>query len=185
MKKTVIILSILALIAGSCRQKNNKEIKPVLIDYKSDTYRISLGESFQKSKKIIDWRYDWENSRDTTINAYFSLGEPLISYNDGEWLPALFLETDKNRIISFTCSILFILEKTGNPIENFLNIIGNDIKKLQIDTIKKSIISNGIFETSTENYIETYKLTTKEERLTFTYDLFEYTIKIPPDEQTH
>jgi len=148
----------------------NKE-KKILVDYKSDTYGISLGEDYKISKKIIDWRYDWESGIDSIF--MFS-GEPLINYN-GEWLPALSIKTDKNIIVSFTCSILCHLEETENSIEGFLNLIGKDIKKLQIDTVKQSIISNGTFETETENHIETYKLTKKAERLT--YDLFEYTLK--------
>ena len=179
MKKTVIILSVFALLAGGCKQKNNENlqatIKQVLIDYKSDTYRISLGESYEISKKLIDWRYDFEENRDTTDKvAFLFLGEPLITYNNTEWLPALFIETNKNIITSFTCSISFTLDESENSIKDFLNIISKDIKRLQIDTVKKSIISDGIFEISAENYIETYKLT---KRNGSAYDNFRYTIK--------
>ena len=180
MKKTAIILSVFALLAGGCRQKSNENlqaaIKQVLVDYKSDTYRISLSESYEISKNLIEWRYDFEENRDTTDKVAFVFsGEPLINYNNTEWLPALFIETNKNIITSFTCSISFTLDESENSIEKFLNIIGKDIKRLQIDTVKKSIISDGIFEISTENYVETYKLT---KRNGSAYDNFRYTIKI-------
>ncbi|MCL1865696.1 MAG: hypothetical protein FWF73_07800 [Spirochaetes bacterium] len=173
MKKTIIIISAVALIVGSCRQKTST----IPVDYKSDTYKISLGEDYKKSSKFVDWRYNWESSRDYYSDkaSFMYSGEPLINYNNGEYLPALFIDTDKNMIITFHCSILFFLEESENSIENFLNVISKDFKKLQIDTVKKSIISDGIFEISTENHIEIYRLD-KKEKTGSAFDCFEYTI---------
>jgi hypothetical protein len=104
-----------------------------------------------------------------------SLDEPLVKHNNIEWLPSLHIETDKNFITSFTCSILFDLEDSSNATEKFLNLISKDIKKLEVDSIFNSIKTNGIYETRSNKFIETCKLTKGRE---LEYDKFEYTIKL-------
>ena len=47
-------------IAETVRRKNMRSaaiIRPIVVDYKSDTYKISLGENYKTSDEIIDWRW--------------------------------------------------------------------------------------------------------------------------------
>ncbi len=154
------------------------KIKPILIDYKSDTYKISLGENYKTSDKIIDWRWAALDDEDDKIDstgkdAFFFLGEPLINYNNGEWLPKLHISTERNIITSFTCSVLFDLQDNSTAIDNFLGLLSNDIKKLKNDTIVKALRAKGEYKLTQAEYVETFKLTQGEKHKN---DRFSYTI---------
>lgn len=174
MKTTVLVFLIFAAVAGGCEQQNNQPANKMLVNYKSDTYGILLGDNYKTGNQTVDWQYDHESGHDSS---FMFLCEPLIHYNNMECLPALHIKTGNGIIIQFSCSILFLLEDREDSIEDFLNIIGKDMKQLQTDTVKKRIISDGIFETQSKNHIETYTLTKKHER-DGTYDCFEYIAKI-------
>jgi hypothetical protein len=154
-------------------------ITPKLIDYKSDTYKISLGDNFTRSCLIIDWHWAAEADIDGIPDSlgkdsYMFLGEPLIKYNDGECLPSLHIETDRNIITSFTCSVLFNLADTSNAETEFLSILSKDIKQLQNAEIIKSLTEQGVYEIKTQEFIEAFKLTRGKE---YEYDKFEYVVK--------
>jgi hypothetical protein len=193
LKKLNYILTFYSLIAIliSCRQTEQKNQnvpnetinhttgKLTLIDYKSDTLRISIGENYKLTDKIIDWRWaalaDLDDKIDSTgIDAFLYLGEPLIKFNNGEWLPSLHIETDKNIITSFTCSILFSLEDKPTSVDNFLLLLRKDIKQLKDDKIVKSLKEKGFYETTKNDCVETFKLTKAKE---LENDRFEYIIK--------
>jgi len=155
-------------------------IKPILVDYKSDTYKISIGDNYKISDKIIDWTWaaladDDGNIDSTGKDAFLYIGEPLINYNDGKWLPALYIETDKNIITSFTCSVVIDLQDNSSAIDNFLRLLSNDIEQLKNDDIIKSLKTKGSYEVSKTEYIEIFKLT---EGKKYEYDRFAYTISI-------
>ena len=196
MKRYLIISTLFTLfVLMSCRQikspganKTTKQsalvslptIKPILVDYKSDRYKVSLGENYKISDKIIGWHWaamadDDGNIDSTGKDAFMNIQEPLIHFNGAEYLPAIHIKTDKNLITSFTCSILFDLGESPSSSAKFLNLMSKDIKKLEIDSIRENIIKNGIFERGTKNYVEIFKLTKANE---FLNDEFEYTIKI-------
>lgn len=164
------------------KQKNvdfSTTIETQLVDYKSDTYKILIGGNFKKSDLIIDWRWaaevDIDNKIDSTgQDAFMFLGEPLIMYNKGEWLPFLQLETDKNVITSFTCSLLFNLADTTNAEITFLSILSKDIKQLKNNEIIKALTQIGVHEIKTEKFIEVFRLIKGKE---YEYDKFEYTVK--------
>lgn len=180
--RTIFILSILA----SCRQTDNRatyktseqnisSTKQKLIDYKSNTYKISLGENYNKSNLIIDWSRGSEADIDSTgKDAFIFLGEPLIKYNEGEWLPSLHIETDNNVITSFKCSVLFNLADTTNAETTFLKILSKDIKQLENNEVIKTLIKHGFYEIKTQESSEIFKLTKGKE---YDYDKFEYTVK--------
>ncbi|MDY3354476.1 hypothetical protein PG661_10630 [Riemerella anatipestifer] len=154
-------------------------MKPKLIDYKNDTYKIFLGDNYKRSALIIDWRWAAEADIDRKIDsigkdAFMFLGEPLIKYNEGEWLPSLVIETDNNIITSFTCSVLFKLADTTNAETTFLKILSKDIKQLQNNDVIKTLTQQGVYEVKTQDIIEVFKLTKAKE---YEYDMFEYTIK--------
>jgi hypothetical protein len=153
-------------------------IKPVLVDYKSDTYKISVGDNYKVSDKIIDWSWAYLDDDDDKIDSsgrdsFMSLGEPLIQYNNSDYLPSLHITTDKNIITSFTCSVLFDLEDNPKAKENFLRILSKDIKLLQNDSIVRDIITTGEYKIIEPDYIISYKLTQGEN---YDYDRFEYKI---------
>ena len=155
-------------------------MKPKPVDYKSDIYKIALGENYKKSGLVIDWSWaseaDIDGNMDATgKDAFLFLGEPLIKYNDEEWLPSLHIETDKNIITSFTCSILFKLADAVNAETTFLSILNKDITQLQNNDVIKTITEKGIYETKTPEVTEVFKLTTGKED---EFDTFEYTIKL-------
>lgn len=196
MKESRNILTILLLVLTltSCseeRQKyEKKSAKPnevksadlrhkLLVDYKKDTYKISVGDSFKASGKTIDWRWaalsDSDDKLDSTgKDSFLFLGEPLIKYNNGEWLPKLQIETDKNIITSFTCSILFDLADTTNAETTFLSILSKDIKQLQKNEVIKSLTDKGIYEVKTQGFSEAFRLTKGKG---YAYDRFDYSVK--------
>ena len=154
------------------------KIKPILIDYKSDTYKISLGDNYKTSEKIIDWHWAELEDNDGNIDstgkdAFLYLGEPLINYNDGEWLPSLHITTDKNIITSFTCSVLFDLQDNPSAIDNFLKLLSNDIKQLRNDALVASLQTKGNYEIINTDYVATFSL---KKGSKYENDLFEYTI---------
>jgi hypothetical protein len=154
------------------------KINPILIDYKSDTYKISLGDNYKKSDKIIDWHWaeleDDDGHIDSTgKDAFLYLGEPLINYNDGEWLPSLHITTDKNIITSFTCSVLFDLQDNPSAVDNFLKLLSNDIKQLRNDALVTSLRTKGNYEIINTDYVATFSL---KKGSKYENDLFEYTI---------
>ncbi|MCW3075298.1 MAG: hypothetical protein JWP69_2367 [Flaviaesturariibacter sp.] len=151
-----------------------------LIDYKSETLKISIGENYKVTDNIIEWRWaalaDPDDKVDSTgIDAFLYLSEPLIKFNNGEWLPSLHIETEKNIIISFTCSVLFSLEEQSSSVDDFLKVLSKDIKQLNDDHIISSIKKKGFYETTRNGCIETFKLTKAKE---LENDKFEYTIRI-------
>lgn len=192
--KNLITLLTLILTITSCQETQKKTSfendsrtksdstelqQTLLVDYKSDTYKIYIGESYKISDKIIDWRWAALNDPDdkidsTGIDAFLFLSEPLIKYNDGEWLPALHIETDKNSIKKFSCSILFDLAETENAEIIFLRLLSQDINQLQNDSLIKALINDGIYKKVTQDFIETFELTKGKE---LEYDKFEYTVK--------
>lgn len=153
-------------------------LKKVLVDYKSDKYKIALGESYLLSNSFIDWTWaalaDDDDKVDSTgKDAFMYLGEPLIHYNNGDYLPTLFIETDMNLITTFSYSILFDLDNFSNSKEKFLEILSTDINRLCIDSIKRNLITKGKFEIITEDYLETYTLIKGED---YSNDQFKYRI---------
>ena len=192
--KNLIIFFTLILTITSCQETQKKKSfendcrtkrdstelqQMLLVDYRSDTYKIYVGESYKKSNKIIDWHWAAMNDPDdkidsTGIDAFLFLGEPLIKYNDGDWLPTLHIETDRNSIKEFSCSILFDLAETGNAEINFLRLLSQDINQLQNDSLIKAMINDGIYKKVTQDFIETFELTKCKE---LEYDKFEYTVK--------
>ena len=166
------------------KQHNAIYSKPIIerisVDYKCDTYKIFLGDNYKTSDKIIDWYWAGENDKDGKIDstgkdAFLFLGESLVKYDDGEWLPSLHIETDRNMVTKFTCSILFDLADTSDrEIKVFLRTISNDIKKLNDKNIIKAIVENGFYKKETKNYFETYKLNISKE---YENDRFEYVIQ--------
>lgn len=154
-------------------------IKLKLVDYKSDTYKIFLGDNYKRSGLIIDWHWAAESDIDRKVDStgkdvFMFLDEPLIKYNEGEWLPALHIETDNNIIISFTYSILFNLADTTNAENTFLEILSKDIKQLKKSEVVKVLTKQGIYETKTQDVIEVFRLTKGKG---YEYDKFEYTVK--------
>jgi len=187
--KTIFTLTILT----SCGQTDNRAVKetseqnvgsttitkPKLVDYKSDTYKILLGDNYKKSDLIIDWRWASEADTDGRIDstgkdAFMFLGEPLIKYNEEEWLPSLHIETDNNIITSFTCSVLFNLADITNSETTFLRILSKDIKQLENNEVIKTLTKQGVYEIKTQEVIEVFRLTKGKE---YEYDKFEYTVK--------
>jgi hypothetical protein len=165
------------------KQKNvdfSTTIETKLVDYKSDTYKILIGGNFKKSDLIIDWRWAAEADIDSKIDstgqdAFMFLGEPLIMYNKGEWLPFLQLETDKNVITSFTCALLFNLADTTNAEITFLGILSKDINQLKNNEVINALAKIGVYEIKTEKIIEVFRLIKGKE---YEYDKFEYTVKL-------
>ncbi|MFK8044787.1 MAG: hypothetical protein AB8B72_04790 [Crocinitomicaceae bacterium] len=157
------------------------EIPRYVVDYKTETYNIALGETYKVSDKLIDWRWSGEIDPDDTVDStgidtFHSLSEPLISYDAAEWLPALHIQTSKNVITSFSCSILFSLSERDSLGDEFLRILDHHFTRLQNDTIVNLIISEGLYTVQqSERIAETYQLIKANGN---GYDVFEYHAKI-------
>lgn len=178
---------VFSLMLISCRQSEKKNEtqktnvqKNLLIDYKSESYKIHLGDNYKLSDKNIGWKWDAESDENGVLDStgkdeFMHLGEPLIKYNNGEWLPAMFIATDENNITSFTCSVLFFLHETPSAKADFLKIMAKDIKQLQNEEPAKSLINKGVYKISKQDYSEVFTLT---ENKGNGYDKFEYTVKL-------
>jgi len=189
-ERNMLTLLSLAMILFFCAEteKRSEELSGVeanepkqklLVDYKKDIYKISVGDNYKKSDKIIDWHWASENDDDRIIDstgrdAFMYLGEPLIKYNNSEWLPTLHIETDKDIITSFTCSVLFNLSDSTNAQNLFLRLLSKDVKQLKNDEVIKSLIEKGIYEKKAQDYIETFTLIKGKD---YEHDRFKYTVK--------
>jgi hypothetical protein len=190
MAKHLAQLSIFIVAAGlfSCGTADKNPIKEanfqtdgpksIIVDYKSDSYRIALGEHYGISDNIVDWGWAGLNDEDNVIDStgkdsYLSLGEPLLKFNGRESLPALFIETDKNIIISFTMSMLFDLEDYPNQIDAFLKILSNDVARLRDGELVESLKRGGSYQIDSPGCVEIYEL---KQNMDIGYDRFSYTI---------
>jgi hypothetical protein len=179
MRLSRIAIFILLLALSSCSQKNSvvhggknlqtttrratPTIKSMLVDYKSDSYKIAIGENYHVSNKVIEWNWSYLEDDDEHIDslgkdAFLYTGEPLIRYNDEDYLPTLHIETDNNIITAFTCNVVFDLEDSSTAIDHFLQLLSNDIKKLKNTALIQSIKSKGHYEITTADYVEMYEL---------------------------
>lgn len=148
----------------------------VPVDYKCYSYHISLGDNYQNSSKIIEWHWaaleDEDNKIDSTgKDAFLSLGEPLIHYNDGEWLPSLHITTDHNIITSFTCSVLFNLHDGRTAKEDFLKLLSKDIQQLENPEVVNALRKKGYYSFADVGSVTTIELIKGKK---FEYDRFVY-----------
>jgi hypothetical protein len=183
---------LLLLMLSACQQKRDAgktttqedtvpviKAKSTLVDYKSDTYKIAIGENYKISDSIVDWNWaalaDPDNRIDSTgKDVFMSISEPLIKYNNSEYLPSLHIDTDKNIITSFMCSVLFDLADGPTAAEDFLKELSKSIRQLQNKQIVDSLKQNGIYKTFKNSCVETFELLKNEEGV---YDRFEYKVK--------
>lgn len=175
-RRNILAVSSLALMLISCKGADTG----LLVDYKRDRYKISVGGNYKTSDRIIGWSWAAENDPDGVIDpegkdAFMFLGEPLISYNGGEWLPALYIETDKDIITSFTCSVIFVLADRADAGTAFLSRLSKDIKQLENSEVIKSLINKGIYKKHTQGYVEIFRLI---KGLENEYDRFEYMVTL-------
>ena len=189
MLRLIIVLTVLASCGETERmkvkegeeQKNLGQkplIEPCLIDYKSDIYKISIGEHYKKGYEKINWRWDGmaddDGSPDSTgRDAFLYLSEPRINYNGSECLPSLHISTDHNIITSFSCSVLFELDDVMNSDVSFLKILSKDIKRLRDKKVVDQLIKEGRYEIKTEKVIEVFQFTRGKD---LDYDSFTYSI---------
>ncbi|SIS38163.1 hypothetical protein SAMN05421768_10668 [Chryseobacterium joostei] len=150
-----------------------------LVDYKRDQYQIRIGENYKNSK--IDWRWNAMSDEDGHISpkgkdAFMYLGEPVIKYNDNEWLVALYITTEKEIITSVICSVVFALDtEKQNAKADFLKLLNKDITQLQNPTIVKALVTKGIYKTSEDSFTSVFSLTKQDrsEYSTFEYKVYE------------
>lgn len=188
MIKPLYILAVLILfLTSSCKEQLREsetesrleKIAVVPIDYKSDRYHIHLGDHVSLSKAFIDWHWAAEADQDGMLdslqgtNALICLEEPTLHYNNAAYLPSLHTTTKRNRIISFTCSVLFELEDKPGAEKDFFILLSKDIKSLQQAEVLQALATKGFYQRSAATYTETFKLLKKEGG---GYDNFEYTV---------
>ncbi len=154
----------------------------ILVDYKKSNYKISIGEDYKISEKIIDWQWAAMADNDDKIDStgkdvFLFLGEPLIKLNNGEYLPTLFIETDKNNITKFTCSVYADFENDKRNIEKLLKLMSKYIEQLNDKKIFDAILKNGEYVKETENIKEKFRVTKLKDSET-SNDTFEYIITL-------
>lgn len=137
--------------------------KTVLVDYKSDTYKIAIGESYTISDQKIDWH--WDHMADegypidsTGQDAFLSTGEPLFRFKDGEFLPALFISTDRNIITKFSCEMLVDGIETSADAAGFLELMARDIQCLRQMEVSQALLKQGTYTRMREGCVETLEL---------------------------
>lgn len=180
------------VIFSACLQHSKKEIVelanhntgsvsepgPSVVDYKADTYKISIGESYKISGKMIDWFWgapaDWDHKIDSTGKDVFRYHDrPLIKYKSGEYLRGLWIETDKNLITLFTCTVIFDMDDAPESVDEFLQLMSKDIRQLKNEKICESLKKTGHFQQIRGDYVEIFTL----EKGDYDYARFEYTMK--------
>lgn len=148
-----------------------------LVDYKRDQYQIRIGENYKSSK--IDWRWNAMSDEDGKLgadgkDAFMYLGEPVIKYNDNEWLVALYITTEKEIITSVTCSVVFALDtEKPNAKADFLKLLNKDITQLQSPTIVNALVTKGIYKISEDGFTEVFSFTKQDHS---EYSKFEYKV---------
>lgn len=173
---TALLLSAI-FMSGCCCGPAKTVLYPV--DYKSKEYKISLGDSYTASDRIVNWSWAALDDPDGVPNpagsdSYISLGEPLIKYNCGQWLPSLFIRTDNGIITSFTCSVLFRMKEEPSGIDDFFDILGESISRLTDTEVREVLKESGYYEMTVTGFMETFILTPSEGEA---YDRFEYTVQ--------
>lgn len=163
----------------SIHRHDSNSFNSKIVDYKSDKYHIALGENYKTTEKLINWTWASEEDLDgridsTESDAFLSLDETLVQYNNQDWLPALFIQTYKNRITSFTCSILFELADSANAEIAFLQLLSHDIERLKNKDVLTALSQKGVYEIQNENVIEELKLTKGQD---LHLDKFEYNMR--------
>lgn len=167
MRKKVIFIFMLFLFVQNLISKTINGF----VDYKMTIYNIRIGDNYNNTKDLFDWKWDSLNDPDGTqekdgINSYLYFGEDFIQFDGNLWLPALFIETDREIIQSFRCSISFLFENNDNlekSKENILDILSDKIVSLKDENVRKSIIESGNFLSEDERIIEKIDLVIKED----------------------
>ena len=167
MRKKVIFIFMLFLLVQNVIAKRTKS----LVDYKKITHNIKIGDNYNNTKNLFEWKWDHLNDPDGTqekdgINSYLYFGEDLIEFDGNLWLPALFIETDKEIIQSFRCSISFLFENNDNlkkSKENLLDILSDKFVNLKDENIRRSIVESGNFLSENEGITEKFELIIKED----------------------
>lgn len=149
------------------------------VQYKTDQYHIELGQHIDSSKQYIDWTWDAESDPDglkdsSGVDTYMSLNEPLIRFNNSQWLPALFVSTTKNKIQHFSCSMLLQLDSDERNAREFLDLMSADIPALLDNAIVQELISKGIYQNQKDNSLEILQLELNDDSK---YDRFNYKIE--------
>jgi len=161
MKRILITLIFIASIFSCNLKKGNSN--PVPIDYKVNKYGLMIGHTFNSINTPIDWTWaaevDIDGKIDSTgMDSYMYLGEPLIRINGTDCLPALFIETKKDLITEFSCSILFWTENYSSSVEEVIKIIKTDIGLLNDSAVIKSLTDNSKYQREIENCIESIEI---------------------------
>lgn len=165
-------LIFISLILTSCRSFSPLSIKTdssiemksdSTIDYKKFSYKLYLGQLRDSIDKIVDLRHNYladDGIVDNNgITHYMNIGEDLIKIGSGEYLPALFFTTDKQKLIQFDCSIMF--DASSFKTDSIYKYLEN-IEPLftQLKSPKNRII-----------LVKTFKLIVNNEKFTETFSL--------------
>jgi hypothetical protein len=158
---------------------DSNSLNSKIVDYKSNSYQIALDENYKTTEKLKNWTWASEEDPDGRIDstgsdAFLFLGEPLMQYNNQDWLPVLFIQTYNNRITSFTCSILFELADSTNAEMAFLQLLSHDIERLKNKDVLTALSQKGVYQIQNQNVIEELKLTKGQD---LHLDKFEYTVR--------
>jgi len=100
--------------SGSSKQNVSKFLPSGsgrLIDYKASKYKLFIDQSLDSIQKILELRHDYLTDdgkiNDTGITHYMNHGEDLLTVNNSNFLPALFLTMENRKLTEFKCSIIF------------------------------------------------------------------------------
>lgn len=142
-------------IVVSCNGNSEQEPSSLIpINYKYADYGLQLGERFDKHPKI-DWTWAAESDPDSRIDTngidvYMSLSESFKIINGSQFLPVINVVTEKNKIVEFTCTMLFSADDISN--DNIIAAFINDIPLLNNPNARNEI---EISQNYCENQINT------------------------------
>ncbi len=185
-KKIYLIIPLIVMSVGCTNQaapKNEEKEKtddriPINYDYKN--LKLHLNTPFDDTAANVEWRWDYMTSEnglpDTTgIDHYMNMDEPSFMYNGQETQPALFITTDKKKIIAFSVTVLFN-EPDRDP-ESMLNLLGSLTKfdLLESTDIKQTLVNDRFYNNVQAEYEEEITLTLIDELAG--YDRITYSIK--------
>jgi len=180
--KTPLYLPGLFLLLSCGQSKEPAAKKPlsdssIMIDYKMSTYKLFMGQSLDSMQKVFDYHRDYmRDSKDTSLSYYMTTMEPLLQFNNTDFLPFLSFGIIGQKMVKFECSIIASTEShSKTAVLEFLTAIEPLFRNLRSAKNKNELVTMYKLNIDTTNTIEYFSLDTMDRK----YDiLFRYVKKV-------
>lgn len=151
------------------------------VRYEFDRLGIELGVKYYDAPADSFWRWDYMGSPNNGPDSlgrehYMNINRPPFFYNEEETQPAIFIETERNRIVSFSAVVIFMVpDSSDETIADLLDrLVMFDV--LREDSVRAAVLDGRVWSYEDDVVRESIKLQLAGEE--FVYDRIRYTVRL-------